>query len=146
MLKRLRAFLSYASLLVLAVAWFVWLRPVGLGGPASYIIVSGISMEPTLYSGDLVILQAQEMYSVGDVVAFQVPAGNVIHRIVDQDGPNYILQGDNKDNIDPWTPQQGDILGSLWLHIPQLGDWIEKLQEPLWLAAFIAILCFILLL
>lgn len=146
MLKRLGSFLSYGFTIALIVVWFIWFRPVTLQGAASYVIVSGISMEPTLYTGDLVILQSQETYRVGDIVAYHVDAGNVIHRIVDVEGDTFILQGDNKRAIDPWTPQQEDILGKLWLHIPQAGDIIEKLHEPLWLAVFIALLCFVLLL
>lgn len=146
MLKKLRSLLSIAFTLAIVLVWFLWLRPTGLGGAASYIIISGISMEPTLYTGDLVILHAQESYGVGDIVAFRVDSGNVIHRIVDKEGDRFIMQGDNKEAIDPWTPQQGDILGKLWLHIPQAGDLIGKLHQPLWLAAFIAILCFVLLL
>jgi len=146
MFKRLRSLLSYSLIITLAVVWFFWLRPTNLGGPATFVIVSGVSMEPTLYSGDLVILHEQPEYQVGDIVAYKVTNGNVIHRIVGVEGERFILQGDNKPGIDPWKPAAGDILGKLWLHIPDAGEWMEKLQEPLWLAVFIAIICFVLLL
>lgn len=145
MFRRVRSLLSYAFIATLAVVWFLWLRPTHLGGTATFVIVSGISMEPTLYTGDLVILQAQPEYAVGDIVAYEVNGGNVIHRIVGIEGEQFILQGDNKPGIDPWKPVAGDILGRLWLHIPDAGSWMEKLQEPLWLAVFIAAICFILL-
>jgi signal peptidase len=145
MFKRVRSFLSTAPVVVLAIVWFLWLRPVNLGGPATFVIVSGISMEPTLYSGDLVILHEQPEYRVGDIVAYRVEGGNVIHRIVETEGERFILQGDNKPGVDPWQPVAGDILGRLWLHIPDAGSSMEKLQEPLWLAVFIAIICFVLL-
>ena len=126
MFKRLRSLLSYSLIITLAVVWFFWLRPTNLGGPATFVIVSGVSMEPTLYSGDLVILHEQPEYQVGDIVAYKVTNGNVIHRIVGVEGERFILQGDN--------------------NIPDAGEWMEKLQEPLWLAVFIAIICFVLLL
>lgn len=143
----LRRHLSTIIISMILLGWFFWLRPTSLAGPASYIIVSGISMEPTLVDGDLVVLQKQKEYRVGDIVAFKTDRGNnVIHRIVDREGEGFIMQGDNKPGIDPWTPVESDILGNLWLHVPQAGRVIEKLHEPLWLAAFIAIICFILLL
>ena len=142
----LRRHTSTIVIVIFLVGWFFYLRPTVLAGPASYVIVSGVSMEPTLIDGDLVVLRRQPEYGVGDVVAFQTDGGNVIHRIVDREGKKFIMQGDNKTNIDPWTPQAGDILGKLWLYIPQAGELIEKLHEPLWLAVFIAIICFILLL
>ncbi len=142
----LRRHASNIIVLLLVIGWFFYLRPTALSGPASYIIVSGVSMEPTLIDGDLVILHKQPEYHVGDIVAFQTEKGNVIHRIVDKEADNFIMQGDNKSHIDPWTPQEEDILGKVWLHISGAGNLITKFYEPLWLAALIAIICFILLL
>jgi hypothetical protein len=70
-------------------AWFIVLGPSVIGGPATYLFVSGTSMEPTLSTGDLVIARRAETYEVGDIVAFHVPqdaegvarGGLVIHRI-----------------------------------------------------------------
>ncbi len=45
--------LAFAAL----AAWAIFLRPTALGGSASYIFVNGVSMEPTLVTGDLVVLQ-----------------------------------------------------------------------------------------
>ena len=61
-----------------------------LGGPASYVIVSGHSMEPTLYTGDLVVVHQRDEYSVGDMVAFEIEGGSqVIHRIVGGSAAEY---------------------------------------------------------
>ena len=62
--------------------------PVALGGNTTYTIVAGRSMEPALESGDLVITRRQASYEVGDVIVYEIPAGDpgagvkVIHRIV----------------------------------------------------------------
>jgi signal peptidase I len=123
--------------------WFQWFRPLFLGGPTSYIIVSGISMEPTMYTGDLAILQKQQRYQVGDVVAFQVPGGNVIHRIIGGSAEEgFILQGDNKNGPDPWFPKPEHILGKLWVHLPGVGHHIARLQEPVPIAVLTALLLF----
>ena len=58
------------------VGWFLLFAPTAVGGPATYIWVSGTSMEPTFMSGDVVILRRSDAYGIGDVVAYRVPAGN----------------------------------------------------------------------
>ncbi|MER3397507.1 MAG: hypothetical protein C4316_03050, partial [Chloroflexota bacterium] len=86
--------------------WFFFLRPGFLGGPAGYIIVSGPSMEPTLYEKDLAVVLAQDEYALGDVVAFRVEGGIVIHRIVGGDPQaGYITRGDNRESPDMWRPK-----------------------------------------
>src|SRR3990170_1536652 len=108
----------------LLLVWFVIFRPIGLGGPASYVMVSGTSMLPTLKTGDLVVAQRQDSYAVGDIVAFRVPRGEpaagaiVIHRISGEAEGGFVVQGDNKRYPDTWEPTADDILGRLWLLIP----------------------------
>jgi signal peptidase len=125
------------SLLVIGF-WFVMLRPTVLGGIANYLIISGISMEPTYFDGDLVIVHQQDQYTVGDVIAYEitdyyVTEKYVIHRIVGgnaQDG--FVTQGDNRDEIDPWHPRSPAILGTTFLHVPKLGDVFAFLQAEPW--------------
>jgi signal peptidase len=125
----------------LFVAWFVLLRPAFLGGPATYVMVSGESMEPTLDSGDLVLVRQQSNYGNGDIVAFRPPrrtggrSAAVIHRIVGgspQEG--FIMQGDNNEGKDPWRISEGDILGEMWFSAPAGGRFLGMLQSPLVLA------------
>ena len=128
------------GLLLIAVgiaAWFFVLRPTALGGPASYIFVSGTSMEPTLVTGDLVVLQRADVYAKGDVIAFAIPEGEpgagafVIHRIVGgsaEDG--FVMQGDNKPVPDDWRPTPDLIQGHLWLHISGAGSVVAWLKQP----------------
>jgi len=111
--------------------WFLFLRPGFLGGPAGYIIVSGPSMEPTLYEKDLAVVLAQDEYALGDVVAFRVEGGIVIHRIVGGDPQaGYITRGDNRESPDMWRPKPADIVGRLVLRLPGAGRWLEWLREP----------------
>ena len=123
-----------ATLLVVALVagWFFLLRPSFLGGPASYIIVQGQSMEPTLHSGDLAVLGQQDEYHPGDVVAFNVEGGVVIHRIVGGTAEEgFVTQGDNKDGADVWRPTADDIVGRLWFSIPGGGQFLLRLREPM---------------
>jgi signal peptidase len=122
-------------LLAFLLAWFFLFRPVSLGGPASYVMVSGVSMEPTLHSGDLVATRKHQSYQKGDIVAFRVEGGIVIHRIVGgsaEDG--LIMQGDNKNAPDLWRPTADDIVGRMWFSIPGGGRFLGILQSPLVLA------------
>ncbi len=123
-------------------AWFVLLGPAFLGGPATYVRVTGDSMEPTLHAGDLVVARGESSYGEGDVVAFRPPrhtggrSAVVIHRIVGgspQEG--FIMRGDNNEGKDPWRISEGDILGEMWFSIPGGGRLLAILQSPLLLAA-----------
>lgn len=129
-MARWRRTTAWAACLLVVLAWAAWLRPVGLGGPATLIRVSGASMEPTLTDGDLVLVHRAEHYEVGEVVAFRVPEGRVIHRIVGGDGRDgYVLQGDNRDEVDQWRPRHGDVIGREVLRVPGAGRALPALNS-----------------
>lgn len=140
-LRHVTTLLAVAAL----AAWFVVLRPTGLGGPASYIFVSGVSMQPTLVTGDLVVLQRHEAYGAGDIVAYHVPEGQpgagalVIHRIIGGSAADgFLVQGDNKPQPDEWRPTPDLIEGSLWVRAPGLGAVVAWLRTPTVLAPLAA--------
>jgi signal peptidase len=133
--------LLLAAVLLLA-GWLVLLRPVFLGGPATYVRVTGDSMEPTLDSGDLALVRQQGHYGKGDIVAFRPPmhtggrSAVVIHRIVGGSSEEgFLMQGDNNEGRDPWRISEGDILGEMWFSVPGGGRLLGMLQSPLVLAA-----------
>ncbi|HLF79169.1 MAG TPA: DUF5305 family protein [Dehalococcoidia bacterium] len=130
--------MTVAVLLVIA-SWFVFLRPTFLRGGTGYIIVAGHSMEPTLWTGDLVITRQQANYEVGNIVAFRVEGGNVIHRIVGGDGvAGFDMQGDNNGWRDQWRPTNREIIGKQWLEIDGAGSHLQRLKEPRWFATVMA--------
>lgn len=116
--------------LVLAAA-ALW--PVQLGGSSSVIIVHGVSMQPTLDNGDVVVLRSASTYHVGDIVAYRVPAGNagagnlIIHRIVDVSPRGFVMRGDHRATNDAWFPSGHDIVGRVVLHVPLLGEGLWTL-------------------
>jgi signal peptidase I len=126
---------------VVLLAWFLWLRPQVLGGQAGYIIVRGDSMRPTLSAGDLVVVRHEPVYRIGQVVTYRIPEGDhkgarVIHRIVGRTGQGgFAMQGDNKTEPDPWQPRTKDIVGHAWLQLPGVGRFFLWLRTPGVLAA-----------
>lgn len=132
---------SWTLLVLLVLGWAFTLRPVALGGPATFVMVTGQSMEPTYHDGDFVVLRAQDDYATGDIVTFPVPEGEpgagalIIHRIIGGTPEAFTIQGDNNDHIDDWTPSETDVLGSEWFVIPRGGDILRQVTEPTMLAA-----------
>jgi signal peptidase len=141
-LQSLRRPVNIAFLIVLTVlltAWWVELRPAAiLGGPATFITVKGVSMLPTLKTGDFVLAEAQPSYHVGDLVVYRVPKGQIgagddlIHRIVAGNATTgFTLKGDNNPAPDPWTVPRNDVLGKDALVIPGFGSTLLVLRSPL---------------
>ena len=137
-----RRLVSTAVWLVgVAVAVFIW--PLSLGGRSSFVIVAGTSMEPTLHSGDLVLIRRQDAYSPGDVLAYAVPEGepgagaHVIHRLreITDDGV-FVMRGDNRQANDGWHPTRTDVLGRRVLLIPRAGSLLMQARRP-WLIGLI---------
>jgi signal peptidase I len=107
------------ALIVFVIAWNL-IAPTQLGGRVSYVNVRGISMEPTLVTGDLLVMRQRDTYNVGQVVAFRSDMGGavVVHRIVATDGDRYLLKGDNNTFLDRYTPTTEEILGAEVLMVP----------------------------
>jgi signal peptidase len=133
-----RRLLANLGVLGLLAAWFLTLAPTVFGGPAAYIEVIGHSMDGTYRTGDLVVTRAQDTYAVGDIVAFKVGSGQVIHRIIGGDGATgYTLQGDNNPDPDPWHPKDEQIVGKAWIRVPDKA-WVMHLPRQPWFAGLSA--------
>lgn len=110
--------------------------------------VDGVSMRPTLESGDLVIVQPTEISSirVGDIIIFQRPFGNgclndtyntIIHRVVAINSGGLVTQGDNRltnpvPDEDPAGPfvQQKCLVGKVVVVIPYLERIADLFPYP----------------
>jgi len=130
------------------VFWGMFLRPQSLGGPAAYVLVSGRSMLPRYHTGDLVLVERQSSYHVGEVIAYHVPKGDpmagaqVIHRIIGGDAVHgFLVKGDNRTAPDVWRPTPKDIVGAKAVRIPDAVVVLRYLRSPLLLGLIAA--CFV---
>lgn len=121
---------SLLSLVLAGLAIFFFL-PQEYGGQVTYLITSGISMEPAYHTGDLVLLRRADAYQVGDAVGVRDPKiQKVFHRLVGWDGARFTTKGDNNRYIDAYQPEPSAILGKLWLHIPLVGKVMMLIRTP----------------
>lgn len=135
-LRAARGLLGY----VVALVAVVLLWPTSLGGCTTLTIVSGHSMEPTYYTGDLVVARCGEP-EVGDVVVFQpeeLGGARIIHRIIGGDADGWEMRGDNNSWVDPFAPSGDEVLGVARLHLPKVGLAASLLTSPLlWLSLLV---------
>ncbi|MCJ7825778.1 MAG: signal peptidase I [Anaerolineales bacterium] len=141
-----QSLLSALTLVLMAALWFTF-APVQFGGQASYIMIAGASMEPSLHYGDLVIAHEKQTYDVGDVVTYRHPKiGPVIHRIIDRAGDTYTFKGDNNDWIDSYEPTSSELIGKSWIYIPGAANLILKFRSTLGIVLLSCAIGFIVLL
>ena len=121
-------------------AWFLW--PSSLGGCTTLTIVSGHSMEPTYYTGDVVVARCGAP-KVGDIVVYQpesMGGARIIHRIIGGDSAaGWKMKGDNNSFVDPFTPTNGEVLGIAREHLPKVGLVAAALTNPWIWVSLIAI-------
>lgn len=130
------------AVLALVVGFLIVGRAGFVGSPVSYVVVTGHSMEPTFWTGDVALLVRAGSYREGDVIGYEIPKGGpgagliIIHRIVGgnaRDG--YVMKGDNKPSPDPWRPRPADVVGRERLLVPKLGLLVRYVRTPLGFAA-----------
>ncbi|MEY4743943.1 MAG: hypothetical protein RIR34_1282 [Actinomycetota bacterium] len=123
----------------LLIVWWLTLAPAAIGGPMTYAIVRGTSMEPLLHNYDFVLVQKQPSYEVGQDVLYTKYGGMVVHRIRAASAAGYKTQGINNPNQDSWSVDRSEILGSVVLKIPGFGRYVTGLfTHPLMLGTMAA--------
>lgn len=132
MLKRTKTFLSIllnvilpGVAMILGIVICVTLLPVK-SNYKIYYVISG-SMEPTIKTGSLIIVQPKESYKEGDVVSFRSGRGSVTtHRIISRESKGdqvfYKTKGDANNVADTLTIDASKIEGRYLHTIPLLGS------------------------
>jgi signal peptidase I len=137
-----RTVLTAVCWLVAALVWWA-VAPPQVGGTTRYVVVSGISMQPTFYTDDLAVIRQAGSYRVGDVIAFRSPTVNAVllHRVVAANATGFTTKGDNNGWIDPDHIRTTAIVGKVVLTVPKAGG---VLSSPV--AAIVAAMILIVLL
>ena len=99
--------------------------PFGYGGA---VVLSG-SMEPTIMTGELIIVKAEDSYAEGDVVVYQSGNMMVVHRIVSISDEAVVTRGD-ANNVDDGAILPTQIKGRVIAHIPKVGSAVRILKSP----------------
>ena len=97
------------------------------------ITVMGISMNPTLFEGDKVIIKKSNEYIIGDIIVFNYKnEGILIHRLLKYDG-RYFCKGDNAFRLE--DIEYNKIIGKAVLvnntTIQPWDDWKVRLSYSL---------------
>ena len=92
---------AVVAVVLLLGAWLLF-APAELGGATRYVVADGVSMEPGLSRGDLVLVRAGGEPSRGDVVLYRDPELDVqvLHRVTDLEDGRLVLKGDANDFLD----------------------------------------------
>jgi len=120
-----------------------------MGTTSPLVVVTSESMEPTLYRGDLAVIQARapDQIHLGDIVVYQdttyMPGTAIIHRVVSINVINgtyyYTTKGDHNPSADPGTRTYSEIVGVVIFVVPQLGNVSLFLRTPLGLLLIVAV-------
>jgi signal peptidase I len=115
----------------------VTLLPRQVGGSVDYVVTHGVSMLPRFHTGDPAIVQGADSYQVGQVVAYHCATlrTTCMHRIVARGGNRLVFKGDNNSWLNPDKPTQSQLIGPLWVRVPQGGRLPDFLHAPSTLAA-----------
>lgn len=107
----------------------------------SVLVIATPSMSGAIDAGDVIIIEKQSSYKVGDIITY-FPAADttsVTHRIVRIEGEKFYAKGDANDSEDPDPIFKSQIAGKMVKRIPKVGIIIEWLRTWQGVAFIIAI-------
>lgn len=101
------------------------------------IVLSG-SMEPTLSTGDLIVVKETASVAENDIVVYQDGSSLVVHRVVSVDGDSITTQGDANNISDDPTPISA-VRGRVIFRIPHVGNLLSMIKSPIGTICLIAV-------
>ena len=109
-------FLILSILLVLSIIYIQFfskemnIKPFGIEA----LIVQSNSMSPIFRKRDIIIIQEQKEYKIGDIVTYKANTGELItHRIIEKTENGFYTKGDNNNTKDEKEVSQKDIVGKV---------------------------------
>lgn len=111
-----------ATCLILLIPNLIYMFPFLVNADRSYTVM-GVSMTPTLRSGDLLIIKDVNPaeIEIGDIITVRYDDSSITHRLVEkiEGDPNYyMLKGDGKEEPDLGIFEESKILGKVVLVLP----------------------------
>lgn len=132
--------------LLLSVAGLFLATMLPIPGNVEVKIVKSGSMEPSIRTGGIVILQPSSHYGVGDVITFGEDSRDMIpttHRIVsvrEENGKTFFTtKGDANEEADTQIVVQSDIAGKVIVAVPYAGYILDFARQPLGFALLIGL-------
>lgn len=84
------------------------LKPFGI----EILVVKSDSMKPVFKKNDIILIQEQKEYKVGDIVAYVADDGNIVtHRIIEENENGFYTKGDNNNTKDENIIFSNNIIG-----------------------------------
>lgn len=100
------------------------------------LAVGSGSMEPSLYRGDMVLMEKSDNYDqiqVGDIIVYQHGGAIMLHRVTEvtelHGQYTFRTKGDNNASDDVWTVSQNDIMGITRGRLAKFGYPVIWLNE-----------------
>lgn len=136
---------TVVAVLVLA-AFVVQAVPAVVGADASYVVLSG-SMEPTISTGDAVIVKSVDTADIesGDVITFTRGDSDtpVTHRVIGtvqrDTGTAFRTKGDANGEADPAPVPAQNVTGEVWVVIPYIGHVVLFANTPTGLGVLVGL-------
>ncbi len=123
--KKVKKFLSWTTIgSLFAVLIFVLLPLLPIENNYSLKMVLSGSMSPTIKTGAIVIIKPASGYQVGDMVTYKYGTRArdlTTHRIVGQEGDEFITKGDNNNAADIYPIKKEQIIGKVIFGVPYAG-------------------------
>lgn len=111
------------------------------GGIKTFVVLSG-SMEPTIRTGDVIVVKPASEYKINDIITFG-PYGKTkpptTHRIIGTEGENFVTQGDANNSPDGDTVSPKSIIGEVILDIPYAGYIVSTAKKPYGFAVLVVV-------
>jgi len=120
--KKISYWLIFTFLLMVLIFVLIPLLPIE-NNYSLKMVLSG-SMSPAIKTGSIIMVKPALNYQVGDVVTYQYgrrARDLTTHRIIEQQGNEFITKGDNNNAADINPIKKEQILGKVFLTIPYAG-------------------------
>lgn len=138
--------LGLLLLIAIVVPFVIYAIPGAVGAEGSYVVLSG-SMEPSISTGDVVIVDGVDPANIEerDVITYlrndaDTPTTHRVVGINEEGGElSFVTQGDANDQPDASPVAASEVMGQVVFTIPYIGYVIEFVNTPTGLIALVVV-------